>query len=824
MSEEEVHFSEADPPGISIFAALIERLLARFQFDATDTRITIVNPQQASFTVIVPDIQYGAESRDVSARAADRSTASSETRPGGETRKVTVSGVTVTTRCLRPSSPQPFSSQAASTPKGPPPLPLDSPVSEAHPHTTPPHFPTALPVESLSPSPPEVYPEPPIVTVESPFEPPPLSPRSDSSEMDEETQMYMSQSILGLPPRPVSPASSVTSSSMYQSALDTSEPDPGLDDIPEGESLRLPSLTPSERLPQPSSLLSSLILDNIPDMTETLSTQWSEGVPASSPPRATSPPRPLKVHTMDIEDETVLSFGPEPIELRVITPPPFRPAPPGTAQSTLSSGPHNCQQPGRMAEGTDATRRDKIRVELSTGTIACAFSARQVRSIIDIADLWTLHVVPAAEHQPSSDTGLPPPFDDVEGHVRIRGLVVILLPAMRSSGANPGDMLTEYFARPLVPPHLLRGYTRIYIEGIGTSLSTKSADLPRGRRLPSKQDPPSVTATFTVADVSVFAFLPCTGLNGEMTASPILITDPHLPSQCPTTHVHSTPGTTTEPSPSLPNFDVVDWTDSTQRSMTAKLSLWRTKLMQHPPTASRPPSQQPGDDEYLFLSSLGTSPPRRTSDLPRAVSSPSARLIPTVLPSLPRRLEIGDVTPPSRSVPPPPNPSTPALSVSFRSVRLQSKEGSGNAGVHVTLTPLHVFVDTGMLLAPGERGKSEVFQFVEELTTSAQRMDTEDVVQGVPEEGVFDDEPEEYRTSVSRRAESHHDREAERERERRRLEQLVLEDLDLGFDYHRRGPVKVPTTPTSRRSGVSDIQLFYVSYPLMPHRRRGRRG
>ncbi len=109
-----------------------------------------------------------------------------------------------------------------------------------------------------------------------------------------------------------------------------------------------------------------------------------------------------------------------------------------------------------------------------------------------------------------------------------------------------------------------------------------------------------------------------------------------------------------------------------------------------------------------------------------------------------------------------------------------------------------------MMLAPGERGKSEVLQFVEELTALSQRMDAEEVVQGDAEEGVFDDSPEEYR-APTRGPQSQHDREAERERERRRLERLVLEDLDLGYDYHGRGQVKVPTTPTSRRSGVSRI-------------------
>ncbi|PIL24008.1 hypothetical protein GSI_13759 [Ganoderma sinense ZZ0214-1] len=800
MSEDEVHFSEADPPGVSIFATLIERLLARFQFDATDTRITIVNPQQASFTIIVPDIQYGTETPDASGRAANGPASSSDPRSAGETRKVTVSGVTVTTRCLRPMSPEPLTPQATLTPKMSSPRPLESPVSEPRPASPSPHLSLAIPVKSPPPSPPDIYPEPPTVTVESPFEPPPSSPSSDSSEMDEETQMFMSQSILGLPPRPVSPASSVASS-MYQSAVDTSEPDPVLDDIPEED--RSPSPTSSGSIAHPCPLPSLLVLACTPDITEAPPAQVAEEVPSLSSPRVLSPPCPLKVHTKDIEDETVLSFGSEAIELRLITPPPFRPAPqPRTAASDPSPGPNDSSQPGRVKSDAGSIHQDKIRIELTMGTIACAFSARQVRSIIDLADLWALHTAPPTGHGQPNDAGSALPFDDIEGHVRIRGLVVLLLPAVRSSGANPDDALTEYFARPLVPPHLHRGYARIHVEGVGASVSIKRADLPKGRRIPSKQDPLSITANFTITDLSAFVFLPRTGPNGEMTASPILITDPHLPSQYSTKHVHPTPGTTTEPNSSLPNFDVLDWTDPTQRSISAKLSLWRTKAMQHPPAAGRSPSQQPGDDEYPFLSSPGTSPPRRAPDLPKVASPPSTRSTPVVLPSSPGRLGLAGASSPGRGiVPPPPKQSTPALSVKFRSASPRSKEGHGNAEVQVVLAPLHIFLDSGMMLAPVKRGKSEVLQFVEELTASSGGMDMKEAVQGDPEEGVFDDDPGEYCAAGPRGPRSQHDREVERERERRRLEQLVLEDLDLGYDYQGHGQVKIPTTPTSRRSG-----------------------
>ncbi|RPD66149.1 hypothetical protein L227DRAFT_488798, partial [Lentinus tigrinus ALCF2SS1-6] len=618
ISEEEVHFNEADPPGVSIFATLIERLLARFQFDATDTRITIVNQQQASFTLIVPDIRYGTVSHDSATRAADTSTSAPEdARPMGETRKVTITGVTVTTRCLRPLTSPP------------------APLREAP--ATPPRTPTPQQTFPCAAS-------------------PPSSPYSDSSDLDEETQIFMSQSIAMLPPRPVSPASSVASS-MYQSAISAAEQDSGLEDIPEEESAQSRSSTPAGLTGEPTSL---------------------------SPPQSPQDTR-REEPSSPIEDETIVSLGSEPIELRLITPSPSRPAPTSPAP--------------RLA---------------SIGIIACAFSGRQVRSIIDLAEMWSSHSAPpapAAAPSQSSDSSLPIPFDDVEGSVRIRGLVVLLLPTTRTSASNPDDALTEYFSRPLVSPQLPRGYTRVHLEGISASLAVKrSADSSKSnKRVSSRHEPPSVSATFTISDLSAFSFAPSTSPNTEMTASPIVITDPNLSLQYPIPHVHPSLTPTPEPSSSLPTFEVSDWTDPTQRSVTAKLSLWRTKAAHQ---SARPQSQFGNDDH--------------------------------------------------------------PLSVRFRSAR--PSEGRGVPEVHVSLAPLHIFVDSGMILGRREDGKSEVLQFLDDLAAGpvadkARGMDSEHL----QEHPYDDDDDEEYRPSTPRgpALRGFPDREMEQERERRRLEQLA---------------------------------------------------
>ncbi|KAJ7905574.1 hypothetical protein B0H14DRAFT_2660774 [Mycena olivaceomarginata] len=161
--EEEEFHSEADPPGISIFATLIERLLARFEFDAVNTNITLVHPDHTSFSICIPEIVYSTEQRP------DEPNASQQIEVAfGETRTVTVSGLSVTACNLRP------------------------PV-RVHDHSS------SLESEASS------------LTMDRVLCLPALS----SSSSDDDAQFAMSQSLAFLPPRSASPTSSVASS-MYQ--------------------------------------------------------------------------------------------------------------------------------------------------------------------------------------------------------------------------------------------------------------------------------------------------------------------------------------------------------------------------------------------------------------------------------------------------------------------------------------------------------------------------------------------------------------------------------------------------------------------------------
>ncbi|THH26562.1 hypothetical protein EUX98_g7623 [Antrodiella citrinella] len=202
MSDTEESHGEVEPAGVSIFASLLERLLSRFHFDASDIRITLVHPGHASFTLTVPAIQYSTN-LDPSGTGAQLSPPSANGPGEGIARTLVLSGIDITTRCLRPPSEA-------------------SPMSPSSRNTT---F-TQRPSPALSPS----------------------TPISPSSDIDEDTQMLMSQSLAALPARPVSPSSSLEGS-LYQSALsgsrqvpetiaevpevdETSQPEPTLPDVP----------------------------------------------------------------------------------------------------------------------------------------------------------------------------------------------------------------------------------------------------------------------------------------------------------------------------------------------------------------------------------------------------------------------------------------------------------------------------------------------------------------------------------------------------------------------------------------------------------------
>jgi autophagy-related protein 2 len=140
--------------GVSIVATLIERLLARFEFDASDLTIRLILPKKAGFTFHLGQLTYNTE-------ITPDTPSSDRENDEGEVRVVKLSKITISTHDIKP---QP------------------SPLS------------TASRQRSASPD-----------------------ASSSSSEDNEESMMMMSQSLACLPPPP-STRSVSPESSMYHSA------------------------------------------------------------------------------------------------------------------------------------------------------------------------------------------------------------------------------------------------------------------------------------------------------------------------------------------------------------------------------------------------------------------------------------------------------------------------------------------------------------------------------------------------------------------------------------------------------------------------------
>ncbi|KAF4615034.1 hypothetical protein D9613_003111 [Agrocybe pediades] len=158
---EHIPKSDSDPAGVSVFAGLIERLLARFEFDVQDIRITLVHPMNMEVSINLEEFRYS--TNDVTPSLPDHR--------DGESRSLSVTGLVVSCRNLSPDG-----------------APILDPKCNI-----------LSPIEDIRTSLPRI---------------------SSQSSMDERTEDDMTRSIFTMPERSGSPAESL-SSSMYASAIST---------------------------------------------------------------------------------------------------------------------------------------------------------------------------------------------------------------------------------------------------------------------------------------------------------------------------------------------------------------------------------------------------------------------------------------------------------------------------------------------------------------------------------------------------------------------------------------------------------------------------
>ena len=461
------HKLDMDPEGVSVFATLIERLLARFEFDVQDLTVTLMHPGNMSLILFLEEIRYQTVSKDTNLSST-----------GGESRTLSINGCHLSARNLDSNIPFPFSAPASAT--------------------------------SASPSTSR-----------------PQSRISSSSSLDEETQFAMSQSLAFLPPR-ADPLSTSTSSSMFQSALSQSFLDP-IDEI-------------SEASPE-ANLVS-------------LSSKAPLNVPVSTARK----------------DNRLLSFGSLPIDIQLTTPSPMA--------KVSNDDPF-------LPHAEDGIHSDEIlQVSVSMGLIACALRPWHIHGLLQLIQSLD------GPHQKSSEV-------DAESfrksltlwniplriHTQLRGLVLLLLPSPRSVQSSMTESVEKFFDRCLVPPSLDCGYTRIHLEGLTASLVCSShqkqdPEAPGSLTSNAGLNSSSLSLEFAITDMSIFFFSepPFDNKSSQLLAFPLLLTDPHLATQYPTSHIHPLGNGSYN---HLPRFDNIDWTEEKCQSFGTRVSAWRVRLPKH---------------------------------------------------------------------------------------------------------------------------------------------------------------------------------------------------------------------------------------------------
>ncbi|KAI5124376.1 hypothetical protein M0805_008979 [Coniferiporia weirii] len=678
---EPVRTADSDPEGVSIFAGLFERLLARFDFDASDTRITLIHSDNAALTLEVARIRYFTETV-----ISDESSGLNQTdAPAGETRTVSFEGVTLFMRDLSPSNSTP------STPQTPPVWTSGGSISR-------------------------------------------LAHEGSDSEVDDETSIMMSQSLVSLPPR----------------------------------TAQVPGRAPSPSLSTISSASAA-------------SSMYQSAISASKAlPHTASPHKDVNTFTQTEEEERssqIIMTVSDTILIRLTTPPPYAPL----EESPIRSGPDT--NDGEM----NREHLEKMKLDVSIGIIAVSLHARNVNAIVKIASFISKAFDPSSEastrSEPQQEFNSPELsiFKRLELRLRVKG-VVILLTSLRGGVGRKNDSILDFFSRPLIPPFIPCGYVRLHIDSVEAAATNPSLpDVPHSFKsastTPSSSEPSSAAVSCTISDLSLLVFHSSTSSNDVNLAprhnasSPILITDLNLVNsyraqqtyslkQNMHAYTHNHPYTDEDKELPLPVFDVVDWSSEKGRSHGSSLRVWRTRPAHPPPLYHRKVSSGLGAGLVSNVG-LSTSPTRSVKgpQLANTAGQNSARI-----PAISAKAYLGEAT-------------------------------AGGLEVIVKTVPLHVFIDLECA--------SRVLDFVGEVLHNS------DVI-GPPAPAEVPSTHDRHRSTWT----------DDREQQRKRLEELVLDDLNLGMDYRQLDaatPIKQTNVFLRRKSHSPPLPgwRFEITVPLV---------
>lgn len=471
----------------------------------------------------------------------------------------------------------------------------------------------------------------------------------------------------------------------------------------------------------------------------------------------------ISVPCQDPVEDVLLSFGPQPIVFSLQTP--SRRTQP-SEQSPQAGSDHSTN-----AEDFVRDKPETLRLSVTVGTLACAFRSNHLRVLLDIVEACVPKAsTPSPVSRKEASSELPRTALCLEANVVLRGIVMMALP---EPATGEVFSLDAFYDRPLVPPRLPRTYLRLFLDSLSISFSTPPPDSPmpdEPRTSSSVSLDQSISAKVVISDISLFAFHAVSSVDDTQVAAPMLITDAYLPTSHVARHYRPSFASERPQDIKLPDFEVVDWTEAKFKRGSAKLSTWRSRNRALSGKADR----------------LHT-PSQRPSDLP---GSPNP-FIPSPLSETEDKLLM-----------------PPAIEVSGRlALHFPSKENPRT--VDIKMTPLHLFFDLGMLF------KDNLFMcFLEDIVSAAiftPRKTTDVGFRQQSHEELSEDDLDGEKdmqfqpTSARARA---------REQERKRLEALVLEDLNLGMDYQRSGtaqPKPSRQQPTSLKRMVGALVHFLHS-------------
>ncbi|EJD05775.1 uncharacterized protein FOMMEDRAFT_153115 [Fomitiporia mediterranea MF3/22] len=483
QDQETAHKLVNDPEGVSIFARLFENLLARFDFDASESTISLTH-KDVTIGLCISRIHYFTRGVVQPEQSSDP-----ENPNSGERRSLEVAGFKLTMQDCDERSLSP-------------PNPVDEQMHSDLAHET------------------------------------------SDSELDDETQVAMSQSLISLPPRPLdrptgppspvlSTISSVSaSSSMYESAL---------------------SATGRSQLPCQRPIGSDM---------------------------------PIQTGQ---SKRTILEVT-EPILLHLTTPP---------VAERNQLGPTD-ESPGQERDQEQSPQNMKL--DISMGIIAILLDARCVHGLLMIASAFSKAMPWSPVTRPDVVEQEATTLDLIDLSLTVKGLVALIF-GDYGNGPQERSFISQFYEKPLIPLSTLNGYTRLHVDLVKVTRKAEAIISPHASPTSPQpslesfastrpQMPRKCLITLAISDVSVLAFhsqIPSSSgasKSGKPNpSSPILITDRNLaysyrlpstqPKLHPARHLH--PCADDDKNVTMPSIDIMDWNSEHARGQGASLRHWRTR-------------------------------------------------------------------------------------------------------------------------------------------------------------------------------------------------------------------------------------------------------